>query len=313
MANMKPNFISIVVPSHNEEGNVGKLYKEIKKSLPDQLFEIIFVDDGSTDGTLSTLKVLHTKHSEVKYLSFSRNFGHQAALRAGLRAAKGQAVISMDADLQHPPELLSLLMKEWQNGNQVVYTVRQDGQGTTLFKRLSSKYFYRVINFLSGLNIEEGAADFRLLDRKVVNVINEQHEADIFLRGYINWMGFKQVAVPYTPAARFSGTSKYSLKKMLDLAGNGVTQFSVKPLRLAFGLSFFAFIIAIAYVGYSTIAALMGRAVPGWLSLVVLFVFLQGIQFLLLGLMGEYLGRTFMQTKNRPDYIIDQTNEDVDN
>lgn len=304
-------LISIVVPTFNEEGNIDKLYSEVNKHLKKEMFEILYVNDGSSDGSLAAIMKLSKRHDNVRYLSFSRNFGHQAALRAGLKAAKGDVVISMDADLQHPPGLLPTLIDEWSKGGQVVYTVRKDTTSTPFLKRLSSRSFYKVINFLSGLNIKEGAADFRLLDRKVVDVICAQNEADIFLRGYIDWIGFKQVAVPYVPAERFSGQSKYNFKKMLNLAGKGVTQFSVKPLRLAFGLAFSAFLIAIGYAIYSVIATITGHAVPGWLSLVVLFVFLQGVQFLLLGLMGEYLGRTFMQTKNRPEYIVDQTSEDA--
>jgi dolichol-phosphate mannosyltransferase len=160
------------------------------------------------------------------------------------------------------------------------------------------------MNFISDLHMEEGAADFRLLDRKVVDVINAQTETDLFLRGYINWIGFRQKGVAYTPAKRFSGTSSYTLKKMLKLAGSGVTQFSVKPLHLAFTFAAFAIALSLLYVLYAVVTLVLGEAVPGWLSLVILIVFLQGIQFLLVGLIGEYLGRTFMQTKHRPEYIV---------
>lgn len=296
--------ISIVVPTYNEQDNIAVLFSEIKKYLKDSLFEVIFIDDGSQDESLERIVTLARKQKEVKYLSFSRNFGHQAALRAGLRAAQGDAVVSMDADLQHPPIVLPELLSKWKEGYDVVYTVRQDTAKTGFLKRQSSVLFYKTLNFLSDLKIEEGAADFRLLDRKVVDVINAQNEADIFLRGYINWIGFKQIGIPYVPAERFSGTSKYTFKKMFSLAGKGVTQFSIKPLRLSFGLAFITFALCVAYLIYASIVALMGRAVSGWLSLISLFVFMEGIQFLLIGLVGEYLGRTFMQTKGRPEYII---------
>lgn len=298
------NLISIVVPSYNESENVVVLADALKKNLKDQQFEIIFVNDGSSDSTLESIKKLSDTHDFVRYLSFSRNFGHQAALRAGLRSAKGHAVISMDADMQHPPELLPELIKNWKDGYDVVYTVRKDTDKTSLRKRATSRLFYKLLNFLSDLNMEEGAADFRLLDRKIVDIINAQQETDIFLRGYIHWIGFRQKAIDYVPADRFSGTSKYTLKKMVGLAGKGVTQFSVKPLRLSFGLAFIAFALSIFYVVYAVAVAVSGGAIHGWLSLVTLFVFLQGVQFLLLGLVGEYLGRTFMQTKHRPEYIV---------
>lgn len=280
-----------------------ELYKQLTKYLKDD-YEVIYVDDGSNDATLKNLMALSDKHKSVQYISFSRNFGHQAALRAGLAYAHGDAVISMDADLQHPPEMLPEMIAKWREGFEVVYTIRKDTAKTGLLKRVTSSIFYKITNFLSGLKIEEGAADFRLLDRKVVDVINSQREADIFLRGYISWLGFKQIGLPYVPAERFSGTSKYTFKKMFKLATSGMTQFSTKPLKLAFTLAFIAFLISVGYVLYAIITALHGSTVSGWLSLVILIVFLQGVQFLVLGLLGEYLGRTFMQTKNRPEYVI---------
>jgi dolichol-phosphate mannosyltransferase len=305
----KRELISIVVPTYNEEGNIAVLYAELATTLKNENFEIIYVNDGSSDASLVNIKELVQLHNNVRYISFSRNFGHQAALRAGLRAAKGQAVISMDADLQHPPKLLPVLLEKWREGYQVVYTIRKDTNDTGFFKRATSSFFYKVLNFLSGLHMEEGAADFRLLDRQIVSLVNDQTEADIFLRGYISWLGFRQVGIDYEPAKRFSGKSKYSLKRLLSLAGKGVTQFSIKPLRLAHVMAFAAFVISFIYLVYAAIVAFTGHGVPGWLSLVVLFVFMQGVQFLLLGLIGEYLGRTFMQTKNRPEFIIAETNE----
>lgn len=301
-------YISVVVPTYNEEGNVGELFAALSKELRTTNFEVIFVDDGSTDKSLDIIRVLAEKHDHVKYVTFSRNFGHQAALRAGLRYAQGDAVISMDADLQHPPELIPELLQKWHDGYEVVYTVRKDTAETGAFKRITSSWFYKVMNFMSGLQLEEGAADFRLLDRRVVDVINKQPEADLFLRGYISWIGFRQIGVAYTPAKRFSGASKYTLKKMIAFASKGVTQFSIKPLRLAFALAVAAFILSVLYVAYALVATLAGHVVPGWLSIVVLVVFMQGIQFLLVGLVGEYVGRTFIQTKHRPEFIVRDTN-----
>lgn len=304
----KTSLLSIIVPSYNEQDNVSLLYEQVKEYVKEP-FELIYVDDGSSDDTLKNIQALSGKHAEVHFITFSRNFGHQAALRAGLRYAKGDAVISMDADLQHPPKMLPELIAKWREGYEVVYTIRDDTKSDiSWFKRTTSQMFYKIMNFLSGLTIDEGAADFRLLDRKVVDVINNEKESDLFLRGYINWIGFKQIGIPYVPQKRHSGVSKYPLKKMIAFASKGVTQFSVKPLRLAFLLAVGAFLLSFAYLLYALWAALVqDTAVPGWLSLVILFVFLQGIQFMLIGLIGEYLGRTFIQTKHRPEYIVSET------
>lgn len=307
MANSKNRFVSVVVPTFNESGNVERLATEIAEVLGSD-YEIIFVNDGSTDDSLEGIKRLSEYDKHIRYISFSRNFGHQAALRAGLAYARGDAVISMDADLQHPPQLLPELIQKWHDGYEVVYTIRKDTSDISFTKRLTSRWFYKIMNFLSGLHMQEGAADFRLLDRKVVDVINSQKESDIFLRGYISWIGFRQVGIPYVPAKRFSGASKYTFKKMVSFASHGVTQFSIKPLRLAHILATVAFFLSFAYIIYAIVVSIAGSVIPGWLSLVVLFVFLQGVQFMLLGMIGEYLGRTFMQTKFRPEYIVSEAN-----
>jgi polyisoprenyl-phosphate glycosyltransferase len=299
--------VSIVVPCYNEEGNIEVLVAAVAKALakgPE--YELILVDDGSADKTLEHIKTIAAHHKEVKYISFSRNFGHQAALRAGLAHASGEAVISMDADLQHPPELLPTLIEKWQQGYDIVYTVRDDSKvKTSFFKKFTSKMFYKVLNNLSELNIEEGAADFRLLDRKVVDVINEVPENNLFLRGFINWAGFKVFAVDYVPAERFSGVSKYSLKKMLALASLGITQFSTKPLHLANSLGLLSALAGVVYAVYVVIERLVfDNTVSGWASVTICVLVLGGVQLIILGIIGEYLGRTFMQTKHRPEYIV---------
>jgi len=211
----------------------------------------------------------------------------------------------MDADMQHPPSMIPELLRLWREGHEVVYTVRNDrAAGIPLFKRVTSRAFYRMFNFLSGLNIDPGAADFRLLDRTIVDHLNEQQESGLFLRAYVEWLGYRQVAVDYVPAKRLSGSSSYSLKRMFALAGSGITQFSIRPLRIAYTLAGFAFAALIAYGIYAAIVTVKGDAIPGWLSIITLIIVLQGIQFFLMGLVGEYLGRTFMQTKGRPEYIV---------
>jgi len=304
-----PYEISIVIPCFNEEDNIPVIYRELKKWLKNETYEVVFVDDGSTDGSLAVLQQLAASHKNIKYISFSRNFGHQAALRAGLRGASGRAVISMDADLQHPAKLLPQLLDEWRSGYDVVYTVRKDTSETGAFKRFTSRQFYRWMNYLSDLHIDEGAADFRLLDRKVVTVINRQQESELFLRGYISWLGFNQKAVLYEPAKRFSGQSKYTLRKMLNLATHGVTQFSVKPLRLSIIVGLTFAILGALYGIYAVISYFTSNTVAsGWTSLTVLILITSGIQLVLLGVVGEYVGRTFVQTKNRPDYLVSRTN-----
>jgi len=304
-------MISIVVPTFNEEGNVKALFNKVKQQLGKEKFEIIFVDDGSSDGSLDILKSMAAENDEVKYISFSRNFGHQAALRAGLKNAKGDAVISMDADLQHPPELLPKLISEWKNGYDIVYTTRDDNSAEKvgIIRKNSSLLFYKLINYLSGLSIDPGAADFRLLDKKVIDVINNFPEPNLFLRGLVNWIGFKSIAVKYIPAKRFSGKSKYSIKKLFSLALNGITQFSVKPLRMSIIVGLIMTIVGAIYGVFAVVEYFVAHNIAsGWTSLIIIILMTSGIQLILLGVVGEYVGKTFVQTKQRPDYILADTN-----
>lgn len=301
--------VSIVVPCHNEQSNVDILFDEIKKHLGKVPYEIIFIDDGSSDKTLEKLRKLAEGYPQVRYVSFSRNFGHQAALRAGLRFSKGDAVISMDADLQHPPSMLTLLIDKWQAGYDVVYTVREAANDIGMFKRLTSYLFYIAMNRLSGLHLDQGAADFRLLDREVVNVINNQNETDLFLRGYINWLGFQQIGIPYTQAKRHAGKSSYTFRRMFTLATHGMTQFSVKPLRISIVVGLLFAMFGAIYGIYALVTHFVSNKVAaGWTSLTVVILVTSGIQLILLGVVGEYVGKTFMQTKSRPEYLVRDTN-----
>lgn len=305
------HMISIVIPTFNEEGNVKTLFDKVKKNLGKEKFEIIFVDDGSTDNSLGIIKSMAIKNKEVKYLSFSRNFGHQAALRAGLKVTRGDAVISMDADLQHPPELLPKIIENWENGYEIVYTTRDDSKSEKvgIIRKSIGELFYKTINYLSGLSIDPGAADFRLLDRKVVDVINEFPEPNLFLRGLVNWIGFRSIAIDYVPAKRLSGKSKYSINKLFSLAINGITQFSVKPLRVSIIIGF---IMAGAGLLYGVFALadyfISNHTTSGWTSLIIVILLTSGIQLIVLGIVGEYVGKTFLQTKERPDYILSDSN-----
>ena len=300
--------LSLVIPTFNEEGNVQCLYNEILlvlQQLQITTYEVIFIDDGSSDQSLQRIEALRAQDNNVHYLQFSRNYGHQHALKAGLDHARGAAVISLDADLQHPPALIADMVQLWRQGAEVVYTRRNDKQNVGLFKKLSAKAFYWLANRLSEVPIEEGTADFRLLDRKVVDAIKTFKESHLFLRGLIPTLGFKQVALDYEPAVRYSGQSKYSLGKMFHFAINGITSSSAKPLYFSIYLGLFFAFLAFVYGCYAIyIAVFTDAAITGWTSLIASVLFIGGIQMILIGIVGIYLGKLFVQSKQRPTYII---------
>lgn len=303
--------IAIVIPSYNEEGNIEIMANSIKdtmQALPYE-YEVIFVDDGSSDATLEKLKALSTSYSNLFFVELSRNFGHQNALKAGVDIAKANAVITMDGDMQHPPELIPELLKKWEEGYDVVYTRREDDKNNSYFKRKTSKGFYKVMNYLSEVNFEPGTADFRLMDEKVVAVFTDFTENELFIRGLVSWLGFKQFAIDYAPAERFSGKSKYTMKKMMRFAIQGITSFSTRPLHLAIFLgiclSLFAFVFYIGYVIYSIY---FGHVISGWASVISTIVFFGGLNLIVLGIIGMYIGKLFIQSKQRPNYLIRSTN-----
>ncbi len=300
-------LISIILPCFNEEDNIAEVYSRLTSVMQTlgEEYELIFIDDGSTDGTLVALTGLSAVDRNVKVVEFSRNFGHQAALCAGLDHAAGDAVIMMDADLQHPPELIPVLLERWKAGYDIVYTVRNDPAGISLFKKITAKAFYKIINALAKIRIPENSADFRLLDKRVVETFRSLEEKTKFFRGLINWIGFRQSPVEYDAHPRFAGQSKYTVGKMLRFAFDGITSFSTFPLHVATLLgsvvSFFSFI----YGAYAIYIRLFTReAVPGWTSLLVAVLFLGGAQLLCLGIIGEYLNRVYTETKARPVYIV---------
>jgi len=302
--------ISIVVPAHNEEGNLPVLLDQIRSALPQGLHEIIVVDDGSTDKTLDVVKAASLSDQRIKYIGLSRNFGHQTALRAGLRGASGDCVITMDADLQHPPRLLPEMTAKWQEGFKIVLTMRKDVESVSRFKRLTSGLFYWLINAVSDVAIDPGSADFRLLDREVVDVVNELSEHDFFLRGIIPWVGFAISKIAYTPDPRLHGSTKYSLRKMISFAVTGVIANSIQPLRLA---TLFAALIAclsVLYAVYALNEYMHGRVIQGWTSVALVISLIGALQLLVLGVLGEYVGRILRETRNRPPYIISQSNLD---
>lgn len=306
--NSKHIELSVVIPTCNEEGNIGPMYEQlclVMEQVHITDFEFIFVDDGSTDQSLLNVRSLRAKDSRVKFIQLSRNFGHQNALKAGLDHATGAAVISMDADLQHPPALIPTLVEKWKQGFEVVYTIRRDDQKVPLLKKWTSKGFYRITNKLSEIPMEEGTADFRLLDRKVVEALRQFNETHLFLRGIIPSLGFKQMGIPYTPNARVSGKTKYSFSKMLRFALNGITSSSAKPLYFSIYTGLFFALLAFLYGLYAVyIAAFTSEAITGWTSIIASILFIGGIQLIMIGIVGIYLGKLFIQSKNRPLYLI---------
>jgi len=303
-------LVSIVLPAYNESGNIARVCSEIDnvfENLP-YSHEIILVADGCTDNTMETIQELIPNNEHVFFIEFSRNFGHQLALKAGLDHAKGDCVVSMDCDLQHPPELLPELLRKWEEGFEIVYTVRLEDKRLPLAKRISSNLFYKTLNSLSDVELESGSADFRLLDKKVVSVIRNFNENEPFLRGLFKWIGFTQTSVEYTPNSRYFGESKYSVKKMIKFALQGVTSFSIKPLYAATYIGFALSVLSILYIPYVLYAFFMGEEVSGWASIIITIVFFGGLQLIILGIIGIYIGKMFMQVKNRPNYIIRSTN-----
>lgn len=302
--------ISVVIPCFNEEDNLVQFYSELKKHLPTEYsYEIIFVDDGSSDTTLRKAKQLASSDSEVHYISFSRNFGHQNALKAGFDYASGDCAICMDSDLQHPPALIPVLLGKWEEGFQMVNTRREDHDSISKFKKATSRSFYKLTNSLSDVKVEPGVADYRLIDRVILDHLRNFSENYLFLRALFSWMGFRQATVDYKAGERFAGKSKYTLKKMVRLATTGITSFSIKPLRISIYLGFIFAILAFAYGIYALVAyCFTDITIPGWTSILMSVLLVGGINLLMLGIIGEYLGKLFIENKKRPNYIISETN-----
>ena len=299
-------LISYVIPAYNEEGNVEALYRRLLSNAPHEYrAEYIFVDDGSGDNTLIKIKKIARKNPAVKYISFTRNFGHQYAIKAGLDFAKGSAVVSLDADLQNPPELIPKMIKKWEKGIKIVYSRRISGQGK-MGKDAGSSFFYRVINAMSETKIDAGSADFRLLDREVVDLVKNSDEATLFLRGLVAWSGWESAVVEYLPGTRQWGETKYSFSKMFQLAVDAITSFSTLPLRLATLIGLVMSLLSGIYGLYAIWAWVSHKSsvIIGWPSVIISVLFIGGLQLMILGIIGEYVGKIFMETKNRPLYII---------
>jgi len=300
-------LISFIIPVYNESQGLDNLYNQLTDVLKKSniLYEIIFVDDGSQDNSVDVIKTFHKSNSHIKLLSLSRNFGHQIALSAGIDHASGDAIIMMDADLQHPPDVIPMLIDKWKEGYDVVYTIREYSSPIGWIKRITSRLFYAIIQKLSKTPIHANAADFRLINRRAANSLKQFRERHRFLRGLVSWIGFKQVGIPYQARTRITGRTKYTFKNMLNFAFEGLTSFSTIPLYLSIFLgvlvSFFSFCYALVVLYWNIFT---DKTIQGWSSIIVLILFLGGVQLICIGIMGDYLGRMYDEIKMRPLYLV---------
>lgn len=304
---------SIVAPIYNELDNLPELHRRVSQVMSSLggNWELILVDDGSTDSSTDKIRALSVSDTHIRPLIFARNFGHQVAITAGWDHARGDAVIIIDADLQDPPEIIPELVAKWKEGFQVVYAIRQEREGETWFKRISAAIFYRLIHRITDVKIPVDTGDFRLMDRRVVDVLKTMRERHRFPRGMSAWVGFKQVGIPYKRAARKAGVTKYPFKKMLKLAINAVTGFSYFPLQLATYFGFASAALAAIAIPVVIILRLVGSDFfGGQASTLIAVLFLGGVQLISLGVLGEYLGRIYDEAKGRPLYILSEDPKD---
>lgn len=299
--------LSVVVPCYNEEAVMLETHRRLHAACTAVCagdFEIVYVDDGSSDRTWPLLCGLSDAEPEVVAVALSRNFGHQLALGAGLSLARGERILMIDADLQDPPELLGDMMARMDAGADVVYGQRVEREGETAFKTGSASLFYRVLNWLTDIEIPANVGDFRLVNRRVLDTLLSMPEQHRFVRGLVSWLGFRQEALPYVRHARFAGETKYPLRKMLRLAADAITGFSVRPLRLSMLFAMLSLGVALAIAFYALVSWLIGDAVRGWASITIVVALFAGVQLLCLGIMGEYIGRMFMELKRRPLFVL---------
>jgi glycosyltransferase involved in cell wall biosynthesis len=298
-------LVSVVIPAYNEEQTVRLVYEAIQAALGGrQTFEAIFVDDGSTDNTAGCVRGLRAQHPGVRLIRFGRNFGQQPALLAGIQAARGAAVITLDCDLQHPPELLPRMLEAWSGGAKVVQMVRTHTAGAGFAKQLTSRLFYRLLNLISETPVQGGAADYQLLDRAVVEAVLQFRDRNPFLRGLVAWLGFPVVRIQYAAPERMAGKSGYTVRKMLRLSVQAVTGLSSKPLRFSFYFGLLTAVLCVIYAAFAVIALIAGRTVQGWTSVIVLVTFIGAVQLVSIGIVGEYIARIYEQTRGVPRYVI---------
>jgi len=304
-------LLSIVVPVYNESGVLDELLRRLQAAVePIGPYELVFVDDCSADGSWDRLLGHAAEDRRLRLLRLSRNFGHQVAISAGLDAARGDAVVIMDGDLQDPPEVIPQLVARWREGYDVVYAVRDEREGESLFKRGTASGFYWLLRRLSPTEIPAAAGDFRLLSRRAARALSQMPERARFLRGMSAWIGYRQIGVPYTRDPRYAGETKYPTRKMLRFAADALTSFSSAPLRLVSGLGLIFVVFCAGYLAYTIYAKFFtDNTVPGWTTVVVLVLLLGGVQLVSLGIVGAYVARIFEESKHRPLYLVDEVFE----
>ena len=302
-------LLSLVVPVYNESDTIGVFYERATKALaaiPGLNYEVLFVDDGSRDDSYAQLLKLAQRDSRLRIIKFSRNFGHQIAITAGIDRAIGDAVAVIDADLQDPPEVIASMVDRWREGYDVVYGVRAGRTGEGRMKLLTAALFYRLLNRITKIEVPVDVGDFRLMSRRVVDQLKQMREKDRFVRGLVSWIGFRQTGVPYQRDRRYAGETKYPFGKMVKFAFDGITSFSTVPLKLATWLGYVASGLAFLYMLSVFVQKSLGMTVPGWATVMVAMLFLGGVQLISLGIIGEYLGRVFTELKPRPMYIVEE-------
>ena len=302
-------LLSLIVPIFNESAVIGELHRrtrEVLSSLDGLDYEVVCVDDGSSDDSYEKLAALAAADPRFRVLKFSRNFGHQIAITAGMDYARGDAVVIIDADLQDPPEVIRDMVAKWREGYDVVYGQRAEREGETFFKLLTAKAFYRLLSRMVKIEIPNDVGDFRLLSRRALDHLKQLREKDRYVRGLVSWIGFRQTGVTYRRDRRYAGETKYPLSKMLKFAFDGVTAFSTVPLKLATWLGYAASLLAFLYLASVFIQKALGVTVEGWATIMVGVLFMGGVQLICLGIIGEYIGRIFNEIKPRPMYIVEQ-------
>jgi glycosyltransferase involved in cell wall biosynthesis len=297
-------LISVVVPAFNEERNIPRMYQAVRDALAGENYELIFVDDGSRDASAERIRELRAADPAVRLLRFGRNFGQQAALTAGMEAARGAAVITLDCDLQHPPDLLPKMLAAWRQGSRVVQMIRMGTVGGGWFKDVTSRLFYLFINLVSETPVVPRAGEYQLLDREVVVNLLRFRDRQPFLRGLVSWLGYESTRLEYTPNLRTEGHSAYNGRRMLRLSVQAITGLSSKPLRAAFYVGMVTAIFCLIYAAFAVGALVEGETLPGWTSVIVAVTFLGAVQLVSVGILGEYIGRIYEQTRGIPRYVI---------
>lgn len=308
---MNPVELSVIIPIYNEEANIIFLYERLKKVIVELNVsnEFIFVNDGSQDRSIEIIKQLAQKDNAVKYINFSRNFGHQVAVTAGLDNVSGNAVVIIDADLQDPPELIHELYKKLKEGYEVVYAKRKSRKGENFMKRWTAKTFYRLLGKITSISIPVDTGDFRIMDRKIVDVLKQMPEQQKFLRGQISWIGFNQTSIEYDRNERNAGQTGYTYKKMFRFALDGITSFSTAPLKFATASGFIVSFISFLMVIYTLYSRFISKNyVPGWTSIMLAVLFIGGVQLICIGIIGEYISRMSANVRQRPLYIVNDSN-----